>query len=163
IAAEVYNFLTSKGLNVFLSTFTLEQLGVSAYTREIDSALESATVLLAIGTSVDHLNSELVRDEWDSFGNAIRRGSKPNATVCTYIEGMPIRALPWALRQTQTFEHCKGSLERLYNFINKALRPLAEQREREEKERLAAERRETELKERLEAERLQKEERERQE
>jgi len=78
IAAEVYKFLTGKGLSVFLSTFTLEQLGASAYTREIDSALESATVLLAIGTSADHLNSEWVRYEWDSFSNAIRSGGKPH-------------------------------------------------------------------------------------
>jgi hypothetical protein len=158
IAAEVYKFLTGKGLSVFLSTFTLEQLGASAYTREIDSALESATVLLAIGTSADHLNSEWVRYEWDSFSNAIRSGGKPNGRVFTYIEGMPIRALPWALRHTQTFVHSKGSLERLYNFINKALPPSPEERERENEERLNAERRETE---RLEAERRKKEERDR--
>jgi hypothetical protein len=29
IAAEVFNFLTGKGLSIFLSTFTLEQLGAS--------------------------------------------------------------------------------------------------------------------------------------
>jgi len=139
IAAQVYDFLTGKGLNVFLSTFTLEQLGASAYTREIDSALESATVLLAIGTSAHHLKSEWVRYEWDSFSNAIRSGSKPNGRVFTYIEGMPITALPWALRHTQTFVHGKDPLERLYNFISKALRPLAEQREREEKELLERE------------------------
>jgi hypothetical protein len=120
IAAEVYNFLTGKGLSVFLSTFTLEQLGASDYTKEIDSALESATVLLAIGTSADHLNSEWVRYEWDSFANDIRSRRKPNGRIFTYIEGMPITALPRGLRQTQTFVHCKGSLERVYNFINKA-------------------------------------------
>jgi hypothetical protein len=123
IAAKVYDFLTSKGLSVFLSTFTLEQLGASDYTSAIDSALESASVLLAIGTSADHLNSSWVRYEWDSFSNAIRSGSKPNGRVFTYIEGMPIRDLPWALRQTQTFVHSEASLQRLHNFINKALSP----------------------------------------
>jgi TIR domain len=118
IAAEVYNFLTGKGLSVFLSTFTLEQLGATAYTREIDSALESATVLLAIGTSADHLNSGWVRYEWDSFSNAIRSGIKPSGRIFTYIERMPITALPWALRQTQTFVHSRASLQRLYNFID---------------------------------------------
>ena len=47
LAAEVYDFLTGKGLSVFLSTFTLEELDASDYTRAIDSALESASVLLA--------------------------------------------------------------------------------------------------------------------
>jgi hypothetical protein len=81
-------------------------------------------VLLAIGTSADHLNANWVRYEWDSFSNAIRSGGKPNGRVFTYIEGMPIRGLPWALRQTQTFVHSEASLQRLYNFINKALPPV---------------------------------------
>ena len=45
IAAEVYDFLTGKGLSVFLSTLTLEQRGAADYSREIDSALDSASVL----------------------------------------------------------------------------------------------------------------------
>ena len=36
IAMEVYEFLTAKGLDVFLSTITLEQLGVSDYTNAIE-------------------------------------------------------------------------------------------------------------------------------
>lgn len=123
IAAEAYDFLMSKGLSVFLSTFPLEQLGASDYTSAIDSALDSASVLLAIGTSADHLNSRSVKYEWDSFANDIRRGIKPNGRIFTYIEGMPITALPRALRQTQTFVHSKGSLQRLYNFIAQALSP----------------------------------------
>jgi hypothetical protein len=123
IAAEAYAFLTGKGLRVFLSTFTLEELGASDYTSAIDSALKSASVLLAIGTSAEHLESNWVKYEWNSFSNAIRSNIKPNGRVFTYIEGMPIEALPWGLQQTQTFVHGKGSLERLYNFISKALHP----------------------------------------
>jgi uncharacterized membrane protein YeaQ/YmgE (transglycosylase-associated protein family) len=152
IADEVYDFLTGKGLSVFLSTPTLEQLGASDYTREIDSALESATVLLAIGTSADHLDSKWVRYEWDSFANDIRSGIKPNGKIFTYIERMPITALPRGLRQTQTFEHSRSSLERLYNFIYKALHPSAEKRVREEKAWPEAERAERERNQRLEVE-----------
>jgi hypothetical protein len=128
LAAEVYNFLTGKGLSVFLSSFTLEQLGAADYAREIDSALDSASVLLAIGTSADHLNSEWVRYEWNSFANDIRSRIKPNGRLFTYIEGMEITALPRTLRQTQTFVHCEGSFQRLYNFINKALPPSVSSR-----------------------------------
>ena len=174
IAAEVYRFLTDKGLSVFLSTFTLEQRGTSAYTREIDSALESATVLLAIGTSADHLNARWVWYEWDSFSNAVRSGSKPNGKVFTYIEGMAIKDLPWALRHTHSFVYGASSLESIYNFINNAL-PVStktpakaetflgrwwdtvRRREREDKKRLEAERRQREDKERVEAERRQRE------
>jgi len=123
IAAEVYDFLTGKGLRVFLSTFTLEQLGVSDYTN-VDSALKSASVLIVIGTSADHMESEWVRYEWNSFANAIRSGRKRNGSIFTYIEGMAITDLPWGLQLAQTFVHSKASLQRLYNFINKALHPL---------------------------------------
>jgi len=118
IAMEVYEFLTAKGLDVFLSTITLEQLGVSDYTNAIDSALDAATVLVAIGTSVHHLNSKWVRYEWESFANDIRSPIKPNGRIFTYIEGMPQTALPRTLRQTQTFVHSERSLQRLFNFIN---------------------------------------------
>jgi transcriptional regulatory protein LevR len=60
IARDVYEFLTSKGLEVFFSAVTLEDLGTSAYKKAIDKALESAAVLVAIGTSADHLNSDWV-------------------------------------------------------------------------------------------------------
>jgi hypothetical protein len=46
----------------------------------------------------------------------------------------------------------KGSLERLYNFINKALSPSTEQRQRQEKTRLEAQDREHQKKERRETE-----------
>jgi hypothetical protein len=142
LATEVYNFLTVKGLRVFLSAFTLEQLGSDDYTRAIEAALDSASVLLAIGTSADHLNSKWVRYEWGSFANDIRSGRKPDGRLFTYIERMPITTLPRALRETQTIVHGQGSQERLYNFINNALPPSAEKRERAEKERLEAQERE---------------------
>jgi len=168
VAAEVYRFLTAKRLSVFLSAFTLEERGAADYTREIDSALDSASVLLAIGTSVDHLNSDWVRYEWNSFANDIRSGRKPTGRIFTYIEGVPIMALPRTLRESQTIVRGEGSLDRLYNFINNALPPVAEKREREEKARLDSERLGREGNERLETEqreqeRLEAEQRQREE
>jgi hypothetical protein len=121
IARDVYGFLTAKGLGVFFSPVTLENLGTWAYKQAIDEALDSAKVLVAIGTSADHLNSEWVRYEWDSSYSDILSGVKPNGKVFTYIEGMTTAALPRALRQTQTFFHLSESLQKLFNFIIKAL------------------------------------------
>ena len=55
LANEVYNFLTSKGLSVFISTVTLESLGVSNYKKAIDEALDAASIMVAVGTSTDNL------------------------------------------------------------------------------------------------------------
>ena len=63
LANEVYNFLRSKGLSVFISTVTLESLGVSNYKKAIDDALDAASIMVAVGTSTENLNSEWVRYE----------------------------------------------------------------------------------------------------
>jgi TIR domain len=63
LANEVYNFLTSKGLRVFISTVTLESLGVSNYKKAIDDALDAASIMVAVGTTTENLNSEWVRYE----------------------------------------------------------------------------------------------------
>jgi len=60
LANEVYNFLTSKGLSIFISTVTLESLGVSNYKKAIDEALDAASIMIAVGTSTENLNSEWV-------------------------------------------------------------------------------------------------------
>ena len=71
LAMDAYNFLSGKGLSVFYSDFTLEHLGVAAYKRAIDDALDSASVVVAVGTSVENIDSQWVRYEWDSFFNDI--------------------------------------------------------------------------------------------
>ena len=45
LAQEVYDHLVRQGLRVFLSSVSLEELGVAAYKKAIDDALDSAQVL----------------------------------------------------------------------------------------------------------------------
>jgi hypothetical protein len=121
LAQEVHDFLVNQGVRVFFSNVSLEQLGVAAYKRAIDSALDSAKVLIAIGTSGEHLDSQWVRYEWDSFLNDILSGVKPDARIFGYVENTPISSLPRALRQSQVFEDGPGAMERLFNFVANAL------------------------------------------
>ena len=122
LAHELYEFLTAKGLSVFQSNIVLEKLGETAFKKTIDDALDSAQILVAIGTSADNLESKWVRYEWDSFFTEILDGIKPAGKVFTYIEGMKIPALPRSLRQTQTISHNDASKQQLYNFIANALK-----------------------------------------
>jgi len=121
LANEVYNFLRSKGLRVFISTVTLESLGVSNYKKAIDEALDAASIVVAVGTSTENLDSEWVRYEWDGFYNDILTGVKPGGKLFTYVAGMRPAQLPRTLRQTQTFIHSSESLEQLHGFIDRAL------------------------------------------
>ncbi len=122
LANEVYKFLTNKGLSVFISTVTLENLGVSNYKKAIDDALDAASIMIAVGTSTENLNSEWVRYEWDGFFGDILSGVKPGGRLFTYVAGLRPVQLPRTLRQTQTFIHSSESLGQLHGFIVQALR-----------------------------------------
>lgn len=120
LARTVYEYLSSRGLRAFLSCISLEQLGVSAYKRAIDDALDAAHVLVAVGTTKENLDSEWVRYEWDSFFSDVLSGAKPQGRIFAYVDGIDPVSLPRALRQTQVILHEDGALERLYNFIANA-------------------------------------------
>jgi hypothetical protein len=121
LAQEVYDHLSAQGLRVFLSSVTLEQLGVAAYKKAIDDALDSAQVLVAVGTSAEALESQWVRYEWESFFNDILSGHKPKGRVFSYVEGISPNSLPRTLRQNQVIVHRPGAQGQLYNFIANAL------------------------------------------
>lgn len=70
-------FLRRKAFSVFLSLDSLEQLGTSAYMEAIETALENAKVLVAVGTSVENFTSRWVKHEWHSFHQDIIEGYKP--------------------------------------------------------------------------------------
>ena len=92
LAGEVFNSLSGLGLNVFLSTISLEKLGADVYKRAIDEALDAARVVVAIGTSKENLDSKWVHYEWDSFLNDILSGTKPDGRVFAYVDGVDHRA-----------------------------------------------------------------------
>lgn len=121
LAREVHDHLAGQGLRVFLSAVSLEKLGAASYKKAIDEALDSAQVLVVIGTSTEHLESQWVRYEWESFFSDILSGLKPKGRVFSYVAGVDVNALPRTLRQNQAIVHQAGSLGLLYNFIANAL------------------------------------------
>ena len=122
LAHEVYQFLSGKGLKVFYSNVSLENLGVAAYQSAIDKVLDQVNIVIAVGTSFENLNSEWVRYEWGSFYNDILSGRKRSGKLFVYTENILPKDLPRVLRQNQVIEHRQDSLETLYNFIVNAMR-----------------------------------------
>lgn len=122
IAKELFYFLTSKKLNVFFSTISLESIGESEYKNVIDDALDSSKILIAVGTKVEYLQSKWVKYEWDSFVNDILSGINKNGRIFTVVEDIDIAKLPRSLRQNQIFGSNKESLDSLYNYIKNALK-----------------------------------------
>ena len=67
IAEHLYNKLTSAGYRVFLSEAALKEKKRSDCEPYIYSALNSANVMLALGTSYDDYNDVWVKNEWNRY------------------------------------------------------------------------------------------------
>ncbi len=67
IANDIYHQLTNEGFKVFYAAITLEDKLGSAYEPCIFAALNSAKVMLAIGTKPEYFTAVWVRNEWSRF------------------------------------------------------------------------------------------------
>lgn len=75
LATELYHELTKEGFKVFFSRITLEdKLGV-AYEPYIFAALNSAKVMVALGTKPEHFNAVWVKNEWSRYLSLIKNGA----------------------------------------------------------------------------------------
>ena len=76
LATELYYELTHEGFKVFFSRITLEdKLGV-AYEPYIFAALQSAKVMVVLGTRPEHFNAVWVKNEWSRYLALIKNGAK---------------------------------------------------------------------------------------
>jgi len=67
IAQNIYDSLTEKGLNVFFARISLENKLGRQYEPYIFAALNSAKVMLAVGTRYEYFNAVWVENEWSRF------------------------------------------------------------------------------------------------
>jgi len=67
IAYEIYKELKKEGYRVFFARVTLEDKLGTAYEPYIFAALNSAKIMLVVGTSADNLNSVWVKNEWSRY------------------------------------------------------------------------------------------------
>ncbi len=134
IAKKLYNVLTEAGYSVFFSSDTLIQLGSSRYKADIDSALDTAKVMIVVLTSAEYATSQWVQYEWDSFYNDYLSGAREEANLFTLTSGVNIHSLPRTLRNVQNFDYSEG-LAKVCEYIKNALPPLkSEVAHKEEKE-----------------------------
>ncbi len=67
IANDIYHQLKQEGFKVFYAAITLEDKLGSAYEPCIFAALNSAKVMLTIGTKPEYFNAVWVKNEWSRF------------------------------------------------------------------------------------------------
>ena len=67
LAQDIYDALTEKGYRVFFSRITLEDKLGQEYEPYIFAALNSAKILLAVGTDYEYYNAVWVKNEWSRY------------------------------------------------------------------------------------------------
>lgn len=85
LAQDMYDALTEKGYKVFFSRITLEDKLGQDYEPYIFSALNSAKVMLAVGTRFEHFNAVWVKNEWTRF-LAMMKSDKSKTLIPCYCD-----------------------------------------------------------------------------
>ena len=76
LATDLYHQLTQEGFKVFFSRITLEDKLGTAYEPYIFAALNSAKVMVVLGTKPEYFNAVWVKNEWSRYLALIKNGSK---------------------------------------------------------------------------------------
>lgn len=76
LAQELYYQLKQEGFKVFFARITLEDKLGTEYEPYIFAALNSAKVMVALGTKPEYFNAVWVKNEWSRFLSFIKNGDK---------------------------------------------------------------------------------------
>ena len=76
LATELYHELTREGFKVFFSRITLEDKLGQEYEPYIFAALNSAKVMVVIGTKPEYFNAVWVKNEWNRYLALIKSGAR---------------------------------------------------------------------------------------
>ena len=76
LANDLYHQLVQEGFKVFFARITLEDKLGSAYEPYIFAALNSAKVMVVLGTKPEHFRAVWVKNEWSRYLALIKNGAK---------------------------------------------------------------------------------------
>ena len=116
IANDIYYQLTNEGLKVFYAAITLEDKLGSAYEPCIFAALNSAKVMLAVGTKPEYFNAVWVRNEWSRYLKLIKKD--PSRLLIPCYKDMDPYDLP------EEFAHIQSQDMTKIGFINDVVRGI---------------------------------------
>ncbi len=120
-AQEIYYQLTEKGYRVFFARITLEDKAGSEYEPYIFAALQSARVMIALGSKPEHFNAVWVKNEWSRFLSLMKKDRTKLLLPC--YRGMDPYDLPEQLSVLQSYDMGKiGFMQDLIRGVEKVLR-----------------------------------------
>ena len=124
LAAELYYQLTQEGFKVFFSRITLEDKLGAAYEPYIFAALNSAKVMVVLGTKQEYFHAAWVRNEWGRYLALIKNGA--DKTLIPAYRDMDPYDLPVEFSHLQAQDMGKlGFMQDLLRSIERIVRPEA--------------------------------------
>ena len=122
LAVDIYEKLTQEGFKVFCSRITLEDKIGQKYEPYIFAALNSAPVMIALGTRPEYFNAVWVRNEWSRYLNLIKNGAKK--TLIPAFKDISPYDLPDEFSHLQAQDMGKiGFMQDLVRGVKKLIRP----------------------------------------
>ena len=116
IANDIYYQLTQEGFKVFYAAITLEDKLGQEYEPYIFSALNSAKVMLVVGTKPEYFNAVWVKNEWSRYLKIIKNDRKKLLIPC--YRDMDAYDLP------EEFSHLQAQDMIKIGFINDVTRGI---------------------------------------
>ena len=101
LAYELYDKLTKEGFKVFFARVTLEDKLGEAYEPYIFAALNSAKVMIVVGTRAEYINAVWVKNEWSRYLTLVGESGGKKTLIPAY-KGMDPYDLP------EEFSHLQG-------------------------------------------------------
>ena len=118
LAQDLYYQLKQEGFKVFFSRITLEDKLGTAYEPYIFAALNSAKVMVVVGTKPEFFNAVWVKNEWSRYLALIKQGQK-KVLIPAYKDMNPYD-LPEEFSHLQAQDMSKlGFMQDLIRGINK--------------------------------------------
>jgi tetratricopeptide (TPR) repeat protein len=125
MAQDVYYQLINEGYKVFFARITLEDKLGQEYEPYIFAALNSAKVMVVIGTKQEHFNATWVKNEWSRY-LALSKNDRSRLLIPCYSD-MVAYDLPEELSMLQSQDMTKiGFIQDLIRGIKKVLSAATE-------------------------------------
>ena len=122
LAQDIYTELTENGYRVFFSRISLEDRLGQEYEPYIFAALNSAKIMLAVGTDYEYYQSVWVKNEWSRFLKLISAGAKKTLIPC--YKNIDAYDLPKEFYKLQAQDLGKvGAMQDLLRGIRKIISP----------------------------------------
>jgi hypothetical protein len=126
LAQDIYEALTENGYNTFFARVSLEDKLGQEYEPYIFAALNSAKIMIVIGTKSEYYNAVWVKNEWSRFLKLMEIDSKKR--LFPIYKGLDINNIPKEFQRLQSLDYGKLGADRdLLHAVEKYIPPVRNQ------------------------------------